>query len=231
MPCFYSELWSVTSSLKSIQIQFLDLKNCSNLTNNKLTLINMRMKWRLRRHSPNQPGQQVVSKALIKTILTLKISEYFCKSGSSSFQRQPVVACSYCHRLWNSLCLCFPVWSTVQECSPKSSAFDFASIFDHFLESLLGVIARWQAGPRTWTQNWSLLPDQQVVKVYQLWNPWINCVEFKFCIGLLKMQNWGKQSNYFKAQVRGWLSVAETRKLASESFSSAGMWQLPQELF
>ena len=26
-----------------------------------------------------------------------------------------------------------------------------------------------------------------------LWNPWINCVEFEFFLGLLNFQNWGKQ--------------------------------------
>ena len=47
--------------------------------------------------------------------------------------------------------------------------------------------ARWLAQARPWTQTWTLPPDQRVVKVYLLWNPWIKCVEFEFWLGLLKM--------------------------------------------
>ena len=32
-----------------------------------------------------------------------------------------------------------------------------------------GKIARWPAGLQTWTQTWTLPPDQRVVKVYSLW--------------------------------------------------------------
>ena len=41
---------------------------------------------------------------------------------------------------------------------------------------------------RTWTQTRTLLPDEPVLKLYDLlWNPWICCVEFEFFLGLLKM--------------------------------------------
>ena len=56
------------------------------------------------------------------------------------------------------------------DCYPKSSALDFAvkstlKTLDYFLEWPLAVFARWQAGTWTLTQMWTLLPDQQLVKV------------------------------------------------------------------
>ena len=41
-------------------------------------------------------------------------------------------------------------------------------------------IAWWPAGAQTWTQTWTLQPDQQVLKFCSLQNHSINCVEFQF---------------------------------------------------
>ena len=71
---------------------------------------------------------------------------------------------------------------------PKSLAIAFAvKTFDCLLARPSGAIARWPAGAWTWTQTWTLPPDQQVVKVCQLQNPRIIYAEFKFFLGLLKM--------------------------------------------
>ena len=42
-----------------------------------------------------------------------------------------------------------------------------------------GEIARWPAGAWTWTQTWTVSPDQWVVQVYSLLYHSINCVEFQ----------------------------------------------------
>ena len=78
-----------------------------------------------------------------------------------------------------------PNWA-VPERWPKSSTIDFAvKTFDCLLEKPLGVIARWPEGARSWTQTWTLPPDQWAVKILSALNPWINCVEvlnsFKVC--------------------------------------------------
>ena len=103
----------------------------------------------------------------IKTFLTVELSQY-SKSGSTFSSSEPVVASRDCSRLGYSLCLCLPVRpaQTVLEHCPKSLAIDFAvKTFDCLLEQPSGVIARWPAGARTWTQTWTLPPDQWVVVV------------------------------------------------------------------
>ena len=70
---------------------------------------------------------------------------------------------------------------------PKSTAIDFAvKTFDCLLEQSSEVIARRPAGAWTWTWTWTVPPEQQVVKIYLLHNPWINCVEFEFCFRLVE---------------------------------------------
>ena len=100
---------------------------------------------------------------------------------------QPVAASSDCSQLGNTLCLCLPVRpaQALQERCPKSWAIDFAvKTFDCLLKQPFGVIARWQAGAWTWTQTWTLQPDQWVVEVLSAQKPGIICVEFELSLGL-----------------------------------------------
>ena len=69
----------------------------------------------------------------------------------------------------------------------------FSPLHSHFLLYTLKHISyvlfarRW-AGAQTWTQTWTLLPDQRVVSALKIvWNPWSNFVEFVIFLCLLKM--------------------------------------------
>ena len=100
-----------------------------------------------------------------ETFITLELSQQ-SKSGSTLPSSEQVEVSSHC-RLENMLCLCLPVCPAhaVLERCPKSLSIDFSvKTFNCFLKQPWGVIARWQAGARTWPQAWTLLPDQRVVK-------------------------------------------------------------------
>ena len=107
---------------------------------------------------------------IIKTLLTLELSQYR-ESGSTFSSSEPVAARSDCHRLGNALCLCLPVCpaQAVPERDPKSSAFDLQSktsiVFWNHSLSLLEWLPNGLQGAQTWTQTWTLPPDQRVVKV------------------------------------------------------------------
>ena len=102
----------------------------------------------------------------IKTLLTLELSQY-CKSGSMFSSSEPVASSSDWSRLGNALCLCSPIMirPAVLESGSKSLAVSL-NLRLHSVTAF-GEIARWQAGAQTWTQTWTLLPDQQVAKVFK----------------------------------------------------------------
>ena len=81
----------------------------------------------------------------IKTFFALELSQY-SKSGSIFSSSEPVAASSDCSQLGNTLRLCLPILPAhaVPESNPKSLAVDLDT--------------------QTWTQTWTLQPDQPVVK-------------------------------------------------------------------
>ena len=113
-------------------------------------------------------GQQQINALnlqIIKTLLTLELSQYR-KSGTTFSSNEQVAASSNCCWLRSALCLCLPVQpaQAVLEPGPKSSDIDFeVKTFDFLLEQPSGVIARWLAGAQTWTQTLTLSPDQRFV--------------------------------------------------------------------
>ena len=104
----------------------------------------------------------------IKTLLTLELSQY-CKSGSMFSSSEPVASSSDWSRLGNALCLYLPIMIRPAHAVPESGSKSLAVSLNLRLHSVTAFreIARWQAGAQTWTQTWTLLPDQQVVKVFK----------------------------------------------------------------
>ena len=108
----------------------------------------------------------------IKTFLTLQLSRY-CKSGSMFSSSEPVAASSDCRRLGNALCLCSPVLPAPAVAQSKRAAPRAWPLIlpskpsINFWNSLQRdcQFARWPAGAWTWTQTWTVPPDQRVVKV------------------------------------------------------------------
>ena len=105
----------------------------------------------------------------LKTFVTLELSQYR-KSGSTLSSSEPVAAHRDCSRLGNALCLCSPVrppklyLSVAPRAWPLNLQSKPSIIFWNSLRDS-GVIARWPAGAWTWTQTWTLQPDQWVVMV------------------------------------------------------------------
>ena len=124
-------------------------------------------------------------------MLTLDLSQY-SKTGSMFSSSEPVEASSDCCRLGNMFVLARQTspssageWS--QELRPLNLWLPSGTAFRE--------IARWSAGPQTWTQTWTLPPDQRVAKFYGLWNHSINCVEFEFFLASYWGQISAKRSN------------------------------------
>ena len=113
---------------------------------------------------------------IIKALLTLELSQD-SKRGSIFTSSELVAASSNCSRLGNSLCLCLPLLpvhpaQALLELGPKSLAIDFAvKTFDCLLDWPLAVIARWPAGAWSWTQTWTLQPEQWVVEIWSALKP------------------------------------------------------------
>ena len=133
----------------------------------------------------------------IKTFLALELSPYR-KSGSTVSSSEPVAARSDCCRLGNALWLCLPVRpaQAVPERGPKSHWFgsqifqlsaidlevrsfdwpliwksDLSIVFSNSLREWLPDDRHWSAGAQTWTQTWTLQPDQWVVEVLSALKP------------------------------------------------------------
>ena len=71
---------------------------------------------------------------------------------------------------------------------PKRSAIDFAvKTFDCLCEQPYWVISRWLAGAPTCIQIWTLMHEELVVKVVSASKSLINCMEFEFFLGPLKV--------------------------------------------
>ena len=136
-------------------------------------------------------------------MLTLDLSQY-SKTGSMFSSSEPVEASSDCCRLGNMFVLARQTspssageWS--QELRPLNLWLPSGTAFRE--------IARWSAGPQTWTQTWTLPPDQRVAKFYGLWNHSINCVEFEFFLVSYWRQISAKQSNISKAHAPHWIQM------------------------
>ena len=66
-------------------------------------------------------------------------------------------------------------------------------------ETAFGEIARWQARAQTWTQTWTVQPNQRVVRFYSLRNHSINCAEFEVFSSPLLMPYLSQAKNFSKA--------------------------------
>ena len=92
------------------------------------------------------------------------------------------------------------LWSATKYCNPLS-------VQSVFLKSSW----KWLPHDQQRLKVGLKLETELVVKIYLLWNPWWNCVEFEFILDLFKLsRNWGKQINYFNAQAPGWLGNSNT---------------------
>ena len=88
---------------------------------------------------------------------------------------------------------------TLQSCAPKSSAIDLAfKTCCCLLEWQLAVNAKWQAAAWTWTQTWTLQPDQLVVMVLCSPKSWNKLLELGFS-DYWRCQNWAKKRLVSKA--------------------------------
>ena len=151
--------------------------------------------WNKKVTRPNRSLVAARNLQIIKTFLTLELSQY-CKIGSTFFSSEPVAVHSDCCLLGNALRLCLPVRpaQAVPERGPNSSAFgsDFAvKTFDRLLEKPLGVTAKWPGASICCLTN-------KLSRVYLLWSPWINCVEFKMFLGQLKILKLRTAVNWFQ---------------------------------
>ena len=82
-------------------------------------------------------NKNLVSQPKIYKALNLFDSSTKSRVAALFFSREQVTASSYCSLLYNTLCSCSPVWAAkaVTECSPKSSAIEYAvKTFDCLLE-------------------------------------------------------------------------------------------------
>ena len=100
----------------------------------------------------------------IKTFLTLKLSQY-SKSGSMFPSSEPAVTLAYLE----TPCACACQFDPPKLClsaAPRAWPLIFAvKTFNCLVEKPSRVTTRWQAGAWTWTQTWTLQPDQCVVYV------------------------------------------------------------------
>ena len=139
----------------------------------------------------------------IKTFLTLFELSQYCKSGCICSSSKPIVDRSDCSRLWNALCLCSPVRPAQVVPGAAQELGRWFCPLNLRLPSgtAFGEIARWPAGAQTWTQTWTLPPDQLVVtwKVLSppkpqqnLWS--LNSFEVRYWC-----QIWVKCSNFSNA--------------------------------
>ena len=96
-----------------------------------------------------------------------------------------------------------------------------------WLPSGIAVGSKCQINRRgwSWTQTWTLHPDQQavnsvkvLVNFWLLWNPWISSLEFEFFAGLLKMQ----KSRRAKKKFQSSSPTAQDWKLMPWNFYVAG---------
>ena len=106
----------------------------------------------------------------IKTLLTLELSQY-CKSGIVFSSSKQVATSRDCSSLGYALCLCSPVRPAAvqrkqsRRAAPRAWQLILPSNPLITFWNSLGEITRWLAGAQTWTQTWTLPPDQRVVKV------------------------------------------------------------------
>ena len=104
----------------------------------------------------------------IKTLLALKVSQYR-KSGSiMMFSLSKPVAAPATAAYLETPCVCAcPSDPHKQSRRAAPRAWSLICPLNLRLPSgtAYGEIARWPAGARTWTQNWTVPPDQRVVKV------------------------------------------------------------------
>ena len=80
--------------------------------------------------------------------------------------------------LGNALCfvLACPTRPSCSRERIQELAIDFAIKTNNLREQPTGVIARWKAGARSWTQTWTLPPDQWPTSFYCF-----ICSEIKLC--------------------------------------------------
>ena len=97
------------------------------------------------------------------TSLTFELSQYR-KSGSTCSSSKPVAASSDCHRLGKALFLARQSYLP-KLCWPLILQSNPSIVFSNSLREWLPDDRRWLAGARTWTQTWTLPPDQWVVVV------------------------------------------------------------------
>ena len=98
----------------------------------------------------------------IKTLLTLELSQY-CKSGSMFSSSEPAATAADSQ----TPCVCARPTDPPkqrQRVAPRACLLISVNLRPPSATAF-GKIARWQAGAQTWTQTWTLLPDQRVVKV------------------------------------------------------------------
>ena len=98
-----------------------------------------------------------------KPFLTLEQNQY-CKSGSMFSSSVPAATAADSE----TPCVCARLSYLRKQCqsaAPRAWPLVLPSKPSIVLEQPLGVIARWPAGAQTWTQTWTLLPDQRAVKV------------------------------------------------------------------
>ena len=107
----------------------------------------------------------------IKTLLTLELNQYSKSSGmfSRNFSSsKPVTASSDCRWLGNALSFVLALPNSTSRAGewPQERGCWLCPLnFRLPCGTAFGEIARYQAGAQTWTQTWTLPPDQQVVKV------------------------------------------------------------------
>ena len=125
-------------------------------------------------------------------LLTLGLSQYR-KSGSMFSTSQPVEDSSDCSRLGNTLCLCSTLPTRPRSAGelPQEPGSWFCTLNPRLPSgTALEEIARWPTGAQTWTQTWTLPPDQRGVKIFSppksqhklcgVWIPFQSVTDSKF---------------------------------------------------
>ena len=109
--------------------------------------------------------------------------------------------------LGNALCfvLACPTRPSCSRERIQELAIDFAIKTNNLREQPTGVIARWKAGARSWTQTWTLPPDQWPTSFYcficseiKLYTVWI-LILFEFFLGLFKVPKLRQAKQIFQS--------------------------------
>ena len=106
---------------------------------------------------------------------------------SSSSLGKPVADCSYCHHLWDSLSLACLSYQPKLFWSAALRVWPLILCQILWMSSLIAFGPGDQHGLKLGLKLDLCSQTNKLQRFYLLWNPWINCMEFEFFLGLLMM--------------------------------------------